>query len=137
MEVKMAETQEPLSMQGNMPSQGKMPMQDGMPTVVYWLENQLTVTYQSKLDISNDKTSIIESLKLQILNDALGPDHFLQSFSKKDVSRPQSSIDEDDNDEPEDKDRDDEPENVMLTEQVDGNLNSPAAHENNDLNSPV
>ena len=127
----MAETQEPMSMQGNMPSQGKM------PTVVYWLENQLTVTYQSNLDISNDKTSIIESLKLQILNDALGPGYFLQSFSKKDVSRPQSSIDEDDNDEPEDEDRDDKPENVMVTGQASDNLNSPVAHGNNDLNSPV
>jgi hypothetical protein len=128
METKMAETQEPMSMQGNMASQGGMSMQDHMPKVVYWLENQLTVTYQSNLDISNDKTSIIESLQLQRLNDALGPGYFLQSFSKKDVSRPPSSIEGDD---------DDEPENVVVTEQVNANLTSPGAQENNDLNSPV
>src|SRR5438309_2138643 len=129
----MAETQEPMSMQGNMTSKGRMPMQDGMGTVVYWLENQVTVTYHSDLDISNDKTSIIESLQLQRLNDALGPGYFLQSFSKKDVSRPPSSIEGDDDDEPEDKDKDDEPENVAVTEQAGDNLNSPVDHENNDL----
>src|SRR5713101_5302706 len=120
----MAETQEPMSMQGNMTSKGKMPMQDGMPTVAYWLENQVTVTYHSDLDISHDKTSIIGSLQLQRLNDALGPNYFLQSFSKKDVSHPLSPIDRDDDDEPEDEDKDDEPENVIVTEQVNANLNS-------------
>src|SRR5438874_9480604 len=112
----MAETQEPMSMQGNMTSKGKMPMQDGMPTVAYWLENQVTVTYHSNLDISNEKKSIIESLQLQRLNDALGLNYFLQSFSEKDVSHPPSSSDDDD--EPEYGDRDDEPEKVAVTEQV-------------------
>ncbi len=117
----MTERQEP--MQGNTPAQDKMPMQGDMPIVVYWHDNQLILTYHSKLGISNDKTSIIKSLGLENLNASLGHGYYLQSFSKKDVLRRHSSIDADDGDELEEEDKDD--------------LLNQAAQENNDLNSSV
>ncbi len=69
-----------------------------MGNVIYWLENQIALTYRSKLDSAAGPTRIIESLQLNRLNKFLNtsPGHYnLRSFNEADVPGPRPS-DEDD-----------------------------------------
>lgn len=76
------------------------PMSDELPRVIYWLDNQVTITFLSPEPISLGPERIIQSLHLDRLNAFLNSYNFnLTSFGENDVPHPVSS-EEDDGEEP-------------------------------------
>lgn len=70
-------------------------MSDKLPTVIYWLDNQVAVTFLSMLPISEGPTNIIQSLHLDRFNTFLNSRGFnLTSFGENDVPHPRSPDDE-------------------------------------------
>jgi hypothetical protein len=74
--------------------QGSSGMPMDMRNVKYWHENQVVLTFQSKLDSSEGPANIIKSLRLDRLNNTLNesPGHYnLRSFNETDVPGPHTS----------------------------------------------
>jgi hypothetical protein len=83
-------------------SQAQETMQQ--PMVVWWVENQLAITFLTRERADAGPQHVIESLHLDRLNRFLSKHHFnLRSFTKDDVPHPVHKEDDEDND---DKKRD-------------------------------
>lgn len=79
--------------------------QDQMPKVVFWVANQVTITFHSKEPLSADPKRIIESLDLEKFNRTLNT-HFqlnLTSFAENDIPRLSSHLHHRDEDEREEQ----------------------------------